>query len=103
MSKTVDTQIEKSSTLIEGLRNNLAAVADKDINAEMLNEMEARLSVLQEANAECDALREQLSGKVKRMNALLDEVKQAFADKKKIIKGYYPQEEWARFGVMDKR
>jgi len=103
MSKTVDTQIEKSRTLIEGLRRNLAEVANKEINAELLNEMEARLGILTEANRECDALREQLSGKVKHMNALLDEVKQTFAEKKKIIKGYYPQEEWARFGVMDKR
>ena len=37
------------------------------------------------------------------VNGILSGVKEIFAEKKKIIKGYYPQEEWERYGVMDKR
>jgi hypothetical protein len=40
---------------------------------------------------------------VKTMNKILQNVKDSFAEKKKIIKGYYPQEEWMKFGVQDKR
>ena len=30
-------------------------------------------------------------------------VKAAYADKKKTLKGYYPQERWADYGIPDKR
>ena len=103
MSKTIDLQIEKSRTLIDGLRKNLTELADKSISAEVLAEMDTQLQALAEANAECDALRAQLSQRVKNMNGILTQVKEAYAEKKKTIKGYYPQEEWSRLGVMDKR
>jgi hypothetical protein len=103
MSKTIDLQVEKSSVLLKGLRNNIAELANKGITANQLNEMESDLKALKAANEECDHIREGLSAKVKAMNAILNHVKDSFADKKKVVKGYYTQEEWNRFGVMDKR
>ena len=103
MSKTIDLQVEKSTVLLKGLRNNIAELANKGITADQLNEMEADLKALKAANEECDHIREGLSAKVKTMNAILNHVKDSFADKKKVVKGYYTQEEWNRFGVMDKR
>lgn len=103
MSKTIDLQIEKSRFLIDGLRKNLDAIKDKGFNSDELDKMSADLDVLKVANAECEVLREQLSEKVKQVNGILSGVKEIFAEKKKIIKGYYPQEEWERYGVMDKR
>jgi len=103
MSKTIDLQIEKSRTLIDCLRNNLAELAGKGIQTNELDGMDEQLKALSEANAECDALRAELSQKVKNMNGILKQVKDAFAEKKKIIKGNYLQEEWSRLGVMDKR
>ena len=39
----------------------------------------------------------------KQMNEVLARVKEAYADKKKTLKGYYPQERWADYGIPDKR
>lgn len=103
MSKTIDLQIEKCHTLIEGLRKNINEVADKGINGENLNVMEQNIGQLIEASRECDALRTELSSKVKRMNAILKQLKDDFVDTKRIIKGNYPQEQWIKYGVQDKR
>ena len=46
---------------------------------------------------------EELSQKVKHMNEILTSVKEAFAEKKRIIKTSYPQELWIKYGVQDKR
>ena len=102
MSKTVEIQIEKSRNLIEGLRKHLSGIGGGVTNDEV-SEMEQTLKELETINAEVDRLREELSPKVKHMNAVMARVKDAFADKKKTLKGYYPQERWAEFGVPDKR
>ncbi|MCR5270215.1 MAG: hypothetical protein K6D91_04255 [Prevotella sp.] len=44
-----------------------------------------------------------LQPKVKHMNEVLSTVKTTYAEAKKAIKGYYPQECWADYGVPDKR
>lgn len=103
MSKTVDLQVEKSSVLLKGLRDNISELTNKGITSDQLNNMEADINALKAANMECDKIREELSAKVKRMNAIINNVKKTFLEKKKVIKGYYPQEEWIRYGVMDKR
>ena len=93
MSKTIELQIEKSRVLIEGLSKNIGALTSKGITD----------SSLALANEECSRVREELSIKVKHMNSILTTVKEAFADKKRIIKTNYPQEHWIRYGVQDKR
>lgn len=103
MSKTIELQIDKCSTLIDGLRKNVSVLADKGINNDLLDHLGERLKSLSAANSECDALRQTLSEKVKAMNSILTEVKEAYAENKRKIKGSYPQEQWARYGVMDKR
>ncbi|MBR1932207.1 MAG: hypothetical protein IJ841_00770 [Prevotella sp.] len=103
MSKTIDLQIEKSRVLIDGLRKNIESLKDKGFSTEELDRMSAELDELKVANDECDQVREQLSQKVKKVNGILTNVKEKFAEKKKTIKGYYPQEEWIRYGVQDKR
>lgn len=103
MSKTIETQIEKSRILIDGLRNNISALADKGVTAAELDRMDGSLDMLREANRECDELRAALSEKVRGMNTILLSVKEAFAEKKRVVKGHYPKEEWMRYGVQDKR
>ena len=65
--------------------------------------MEKALRQLEAANAEVDRLREELSPKVKHMNEVLATVKAAYADTKKTLKGFYPQERWNDYGIPDKR
>lgn len=103
MSKTIDLQIEKCRVLIEGLRRNMAEVADKGVNAQGLDELERNINTLKEAGQECDALRADLAEKVRRMNKILASVKETFIETKKKVKTNYEQYEWSRFGVMDKR
>ena len=103
MSKTIDLQIEKSRVLIEGLSKNLETLRSKGIVSDELQAMSADLDKLKAANDECDRIREELSRKVKAMNGILAGVKDAFAEKKRIIKTNYPQEEWIIYGVQDKR
>ena len=103
MSKTTEIQIEKSRNLIEGLRRHVKEMGERAISTSKINEMESVISQLAEVNAEVDSLREQLNPKVKKMNNLMTIVKAAYAESKKSLKGYYPQERWADYGIPDKR
>ena len=103
MSKTVELQIEKSHMLVEGLRKHLKSGKGGGVTNEEINRMEEDLKTLETVNAEVDRIREELSPKVKRMNDVLAQVKSVYADKKKSLKGYYPQEQWADYGIPDKR
>ena len=102
MSQTVELQIEKSRHLVEGLRKHLSGIGGGVTNDE-IGQMEQALKELESANAEVDRLREELTPKVKRMNEVLAGVKATYADKKNTLKGYYPQERWADYGIPDKR
>ncbi len=103
MSKTVEIQIEKSRNLIDGLRRHVSEQGERGITAGEINDMEQTLNELASANAEVDSLREQLTPKVKHMNDVMNRVKEAFSEKKKALKGYYPQERWMDYGLPGKR
>ena len=87
---------------MEGLRKHLKGIGGGVSNDE-INSMEQSLTELESANAEVERLREELTPKVKKMNEVLAQVKEAYAEKKKTLKGYYPQERWIEYGIPDKR
>ena len=103
MSKTVELQIEKSRSLSQGLRKHLNSGVGGGVTNAEIDQMDQQLQALEQANAEVERLREELAPKVKYMNSIMAEVKAAYADKKKTLKGYYPQEQWATYGIPDKR
>jgi len=103
MSKTVELQIEKSRSLVEGLRKHLSQGVGGGVNQDEINSLEQAIEELAAANSEVDRLREELTPKVKHMNEVLARVKDIYADKKKTLKGYYPQERWMDYGIPDKR
>lgn len=103
MSKTIDLQIEKISTLIEGINRNAAELAGKGITRNDVETMQALSVRLTEANKVCEAKRAELSEQVRSMNATLVQVKELFQETKRKIKTNYPQYDWAKYGVMDKR
>ena len=102
MSKTVELQIEKSRNLVEGLRKHLNGLGGGVTNDE-INDMEQAIRELEAINAEVERLREELTPKVKQMNEKMARVKASYAEKKKTLKGYYPQERWVEYGIPDKR
>lgn len=103
MSKTTEIQIEKSRNLIEGLRRHVREMGERGTSSAKINEMEKTVAMLSEANAEVDRLREELTPKVKKMNELMTIVKVSYAESKKTLKGYHPQERWPDYGIPDKR
>ena len=103
MSKTVETQIEKSRSLLAGLRRHLKESGDSQISEHEILNTENALKQLEQVCCEIDRLREQLNPKVKEMNNMLTAAKETYAEQKKIIKGKYPIERWAEYGVPDKR
>ena len=103
MSKTVELQIEKGRNLVKGLRRHVKEMGERGISNAEIDQMEQSLNALTSANDEVDRLREDLQPKVKHMNEVLTTVKTAYAEAKKTVKGYYPQERWADYGVPDKR
>ena len=103
MSKTIDTQIEKSRNLIAGLRKHVGKKGEADFNEKEIAAMERELNQLQEASAEVSRLRDELAPKVKHMNELFGAVKEAYNERKKKLKGFYTQEQWSEYGIPDKR
>ena len=103
MSKTISDQIEKIQLLISGLRKNLHLVTDKGINTELIDKMEAIGKTLAVQNEKVEVLREEVSKEIRIANQQHKELRDDFADTKRIIKQNFPQEEWEKFGVLDKR
>ena len=103
MSKTVDIQIEKCRNLLNGLKKHLNESGDKSISYETLEATKSALNELETRSKEVDAIREQLNAKVKDVHLRLDQMKQLYGEQKKIIKGRYPMDRWADYGVPDKR
>lgn len=102
MSKTVEIQIEKSRNLIEGLRKHLNGKGTGVTSAEIAS-MEQSVNELAAANAEVERLRAELAPIVKHMNEVMETVKTVYAEKKKMLKSCYQQEQWAGYGIPDKR
>ena len=103
MSKTVEIQIEKSRGLVEGLRRHVKEMGERGVTNGEINAMDQAINELEAVNAEVDSIREQLTPAVSRLKVAMDRVKDAYAEKKKALKGYYPQERWMDYGIPDKR
>ena len=103
MSKTVEIQIEKSRGLVEGLRRHVKEMGERGVTNGEINAMDKAIKELEAVNAEVDSIREQLTPAVSRLKVAMDRVKEAYAEKKKALKGYYPQERWMDYGIPDKR
>ena len=92
MSKTVEIQIEKSRGLVEGLRRHVKEMGERGVTNDEINAMEQGVKELEAVNAEVDSIREQLAPMVAKLKVAMDCVKEAYSEKKKTLKSYYPQE-----------
>lgn len=103
MSKTTDLQIEKTRTLIAGLRKHLPQVESYGVREEELAQLEQAITLLNTESAALEELRAKVSARVKEVNGHLDALKHEYARLKGVVRNHYPQERWADYGVMDKR
>lgn len=53
MSKTVDSQIEKSACFINAVRKRIPEVQDKGFSNQLLDDMEQQLVKLKDSNMRC--------------------------------------------------
>lgn len=103
MSKTIDLQIEKSTRLIEALKAHIGEFENKGVSMDELNAMTDNLGKLQDSSKIAEELRGKLSGQVKTTNNILAQCKEAYTKVKSVVRNNYPQEEWIKYGVTDKR
>ena len=102
MSKTVEIQIEKRRNRVEGLRRHVREMGERGVTNDEINTLEQAVKELEAVNAEVDSIREQLTPTLNRMKIVMNRVKEAYTEKKKTLKGYYPQERWMDYGIPDK-
>ena len=103
MSITILNEIDKAETLVNGLRMNLNEVKLLNVTAAGVDRLEAACKELKRKNEEVDALRRQLTLKVRENNELLSQLKDQMLEFRKTVKGHSEQSQWIRFGVQDKR
>lgn len=103
MSKTIDIQVEKSVRLIEALKAHINEFQDKGVSMTDLDAMTGQLNQLKESSKVAEDLRSKLSAQVKNTNNILAECKEVYARTKAVVRNNYPQEEWIKYGVIDKR
>ena len=68
-----------------------------------LEDLKIQLEKLQESSKQTDELREKLSAQVHTTNNILAQIKDKYKDIKEVIRVNYPQYEWIKYGVWDKR
>lgn len=103
MSKTVETQIDKCRRLIAGASGRIDELNKLGVCESQLSDLDANLSRLAAMSSDCEAVREQLHDKIAAMHQVLDDVKASFLSIKGTIKQNYPQEEWTKWGIDDRR
>lgn len=103
MSKTFEDNALKAKVLSEGLRQNLSEVQSYGVNENDLLRLQEDVERALAMSRDIDALREEVSSKLKEANAALDDIKTRAMQYRSIIKQHFPQEQWLRFGLSDKR
>lgn len=103
MSKTVENQIEKCRRLIAGASSRTEELKQLGVSETQLTELDASLQQLAAMSTDCEAMRALLHDKIAALHSVLDTVKGSFLSIKGTIKQSYPQEEWIKWGIDDKR
>ncbi len=103
MSKTYLDQIQKSRSLVEGLKNHADWSRSRGISMGALNAVEAEIEEGIRLNAEVERLRTEIHNLTKQANEHLIAVKDKTRDWKLTVKHMVEQSQWSDYGVMDKR
>ena len=85
------------------MRRHVKEMGERGVSNDEINAMEQAVKELEAVNSEVDSIREQLTPTLNRMKIMMNRVKEDYTEKKKTLKGYYPQERWMDYGIPDKR
>ncbi len=103
MSVTNLNEIEKADVLVAGLRKHLKEAQELGITIDALNRLEEAAKALRQKDAEVEELRRQTTLKIRENTNLITDMKNQMLSMRKAVKGRYPQYEWIKYGVQDKR
>ena len=103
MSVTNLNEIDKADVLVAGLRKHLKEAQELGITIDALNRLEEAAKAMRQKDAEVDELRRQTTIKVRENMNLIADMKEQMLTMRKAVKARYPQNEWIKYGVQDKR
>ncbi|MDY6287995.1 MAG: hypothetical protein SPM02_00940 [Bacteroidales bacterium] len=103
MSVTNLNEIEKADVLVAGLRKHLKEAQEIGITTDAINRLEEAAKDLRQKDAEVDKLRRQATLKAHENLELIADLKAQMLSIRKAVKARYPQYEWIKYGVKDKR
>ena len=103
MTKTIELLIEKSRTLAKWLRRHVSEMGERGVTSAEIEQLEQTLSMLEQQSSDVDKYRAELANKVRLQNDTMSSIKTSYAELKKTLKGFYPQERWVDYGIPDRR
>ena len=103
MSVTNLNEIEKADVLVAGLRKHLKEAQEIGITTDAINRLEEAAKDLRQKDAEVDKLRRQATLKAHENLELIADLKAQMLSMRTAVKLRYPQYEWIKYGVQDKR
>lgn len=103
MSVTNLNEIEKADVLVACLRKHLKEAQEISITTDAINRLEEAAKDLRQKDAEVDKLRRQATLKAHENLELIADLKAQMLSIRKAVKARYPQYEWIKYGVKDKR
>jgi len=103
MSKVISDQIEKTQTILTGLKNKTDILKNKGLDDAFINKLNADNKLMATYNEELDRLKADLKAKTIQTNRKMMEIKTQIREAKKIIKKDFLQHQWKEFGITDKR
>lgn len=103
MGKTIDEQVLKGRTLAEGLKANIEELKEKGVTAEAIELLEKIYIKTEKLGAEQDKIKEEYHAKTAEVSVAMLELKNSIQNLKSLIKPYYTQNQWIKFGITDKK
>ena len=103
MSVTYSNELQKAISVLNGLKQNLKQVDNKELDKSFIAQFESDIRQASKLNQENTALKAEVKQKTAEANSKLRDVKSQLKKAKYIIKTGFPKEEWKRFGVNDSR
>ena len=103
LSKTFETNALKGKSLAAGMKRRIAELEKYGVKEADLAVMEQDADKAIEMIREVDTLREEVTRKLQKANEQLNSLRDRAAVYRKIIKQNYLQDQWAGFGLQDKR